>query len=281
MQPEPGYVVYIDEAGDPGVKERQSIPAWTQWFTLSAVVIAIERDPEVADWVRDMREATRSRQRRDLHYRNLSLPNKRRVCRILAAKHVRLFVVASHKANLRRRRNSVLGSHGAADYYNWCLRLLLERVTSWCHRRSIKDHGEARPLRLIFSERGGHDYAEVREYLRKLDHQSRAGTLKLGARILVPDLISPNRCEVRPHSAMAGLQLADIVASAFFQAANSALPTHELSPARLLKPRIAREGANRLCAGFGLTMLPFPSQGMIPSGDREIFRHYGFSFPKS
>lgn len=275
--PTPGYVVFIDEAGDPGIKPSANAPAWTEWFTLGAVVVAAHREPEVRGWIEEMRNVTRSRQKPDLHYRNLSLANKRRVARMLASKEVRLFALASHKANMRGHRSAALGRMGPDQYYNWCLRFILERVTAWCARRAKIDQVSP-ALQTVFSERGGHRYPDLVNYLKRLDHQARAGTLTLKARRIVPDVLVPELCEVRPHTSVAGLQLADIVASAFFQAANSALPTHELSPARLLSDRMAKEGRSRIHANFGLTLLPLPHQGTIPADEQAIFEFYGYDF---
>ncbi|MDP1026291.1 DUF3800 domain-containing protein [Sphingomonas sp. KR1UV-12] len=275
--PNPGYVVFIDEAGDPGIKSSPSVPAWTEWFTLGAVVVAAHREPEVRGWIEEMRNVTRSRQKPDLHYRNLSLSNKRRVARMLASKGVRLFALASHKANMRGHRSAALGRMSPDQYYNWCLRFLLERVTAWCARRAKQDHVSP-VIKIVFSERGGHRYPDLVGYLKKLEYQARAGTLTLKARHIVPGVLVPELCEVRPHTSVAGLQLADIVASAFFQAANSALPTHELSPARLLSERMAKEGRSRVHANFGLTLLPLPHQGTIPAAERAIFEFYGYDF---
>ncbi|KQM64699.1 hypothetical protein ASE65_15630 [Sphingomonas sp. Leaf16] len=163
------------------------------------------------------------------------------------------------------------------QYYNWCLRFILERVTAWCARRAKID-GVSPAIQTVFSERGGHRYADLVNYLKKLDYQARAGTLILNARRIVPDVLVPELCVVRPHANVAGLQLADIVASAFFQAANSALPTHELSPARLLNDRMAKEGMSRIHANFGLTLLPLPHQGTIPVNEQAIFEFYGYDF---
>lgn len=282
MTPTPKYIAYIDEGGDPGVRPKPNVEPWTEWFTFGAVVVSADRDADVPDWVRDMREATRSRQRRDLHYRNLSAQNKSRVCRMLATKEVRLFVVASHKANFRVHHNLKLGTPDSQIFYNFCLRWLLERVTGWCGRRSLLACGEVEPIKLIFSSKGDHNYPALFKYLRKLDHQARTDTAVLNARNVVPGTIRPDLCQVRAHDEVAGLQLADVVASAFFQAANSALPTFDLAPAKLLKPRLAREGTNKSPGNFGVSLLPLPSHGrlLIPEADRAIFRHYGFKFEK-
>jgi hypothetical protein len=98
------------------------------------------------------------------------------------------------------------------------------------------------------------------------------------ARHIVPGMVRRDLCIVRRHSVLAGLQLADIVASAFFQAANATATTHDLEPAKILKSRVAREDSKRDAVDFGLTAWPRPSQAPIPKGDRAIFEFYGYRF---
>lgn len=281
MSDKPAYAVYIDEAGDPGIKTKTSTTDQSlEWFTLAAVVVDIRRDSDVIDWVRDMREAVRSQSHlAPLHYRKLSSPNQRRVCRMLSTKPVRLFVVASHKTNMRGYQNRKMGKPlGKGEFYNWCVRLLLERVSGWCSRRSLLDHEAVRPMKLYFSERGGHDYEHLFAYLRLLEQQSLNGGLYLKARHIVPGMVRREHCFVKPHDTMAGLQLADIVASAFFQAANTRSTTHDLEPAQSLKSRIAKEGTKRDAVDFGLTAWPRPAQAPIPAQDRPIFEFFGYGF---
>lgn len=271
------FCVYIDEAGDPGVKAKAPVGA-SEWFVVSAAVVSVERDADVVDWLRDMREAVRMQQRQTLHYRNLSQSNRQRVCRMLSTKHVRLFTVASHKTNMRGRRNPRIGkSLGKDEFYNWCLRLLLERVTSWCARRAQLDGFEGRGARIVFSERGGHDYQHLKAYLDLLEAQAVSGHGVKLAREIVPGVIQPELIEVRRHDDLAGLQLADIVASAFFQGAN-VRSDEDLEPALALHPRVARDANARSAAEFGLLRLPFKQHGEIPEGSRPLFEKFGYSW---
>lgn len=271
------FSVYIDEAGDPGIKAKSPAEA-SEWFVVSAAVVSAERDHDVIDWLRDMREAVRMQQRQPLHYRNLSQSNRHRVCRMLSTKQVRLFTVASHKTNMRGRQNPRIGmALGKGEFYNWCLRLLLERVTSWCARRAILggmgDHGS----RIVFSERGGHDYHHLRAYLDLLEAQALSGHGVKLARQIVPGVIQPRFVEVRRHDDLAGLQLADIAASAFFQAANRR-SDDDLQPAFALQPRVARDARARSAADFGLLRLPFRQHGEIPEEARPLFEKFGYSW---
>lgn len=277
MLPRHRFSVYIDEAGDPGVKAKMPAGA-SEWFVVSAAVVSDARDLDVVDWLRDMREAVRMQQRQTLHYRNLSQTNRQRVCRMLSTKHVRLFTVASHKTNMRGRRNPRMGKPlGKDEFYNWCLRLLLERVTSWCARRAQLDGHPDRGARIVFSERGGHDYHHLKAYLDLLEAQAISGHGVKLAREIIPGVIQPELVEVRRHDDLAGLQLADIVASAFFQGAN--LRTDEdLEPAFALRPRVARDVRASSAAEFGLLRLPFKQHGEIPESARPLFEKFGYSW---
>lgn len=278
---DPKFLIYIDEAGDPGVKPKLTDQRhWTDWFTLSAVVVSAARDREVVDWVADMREAVRSHGLKGLHYRTLSETNRERVTRMLGRKPVRIFALASLKDTMRDHYNRVLGRANDKQFYNWCLRLLLERVTEWCYRRCLADKEPVAPAKIIFSERGGHDYNELRAYLTKLEAQTLTKTLVLKKRGLAPGIILSSHCEVRPHAELAGLQLADIAASAIFQAACSMSTKHCLQPAQNLKPVFAKCARTGQVADFSLVRLPFPNQGTIPIEDRPIFEHFGYKFGK-
>ncbi len=278
---QPLFHVYIDEAGDPGIKPKTSDePHWSDWFILSAVVVAADKDAETVGWIQDMNTAIRRKGPAEIHYRKFSDANRRHVCRVLASKPVRIFIVASHKDTMRRHRSRRLGKANDKKFYNWCLRLLLERVTEWCARRGRKTGAEVYPARLVFSHRGGHDYDELGDYLRKIGAQSLTGNLTLDAKGITQGVIFDDLIEVVPHSNLAGLQLADVAASAFFQAAGSTLSRHDLGPASDLICRLARKDRRRRPDWFGMMLLPFPHQGDIPISDRKIFERCGYRFKK-
>lgn len=279
--PTPRYVVYVDEAGDPGVKQKSvaELEAASEWFVVSAVVVRDIREQDVPAWVSDMREAVRAQGRSPIHYRKLSRSNQARVCRMLAGKDVRIFVVASHKTNMRGYQNKRMGSSfGRGEFYNWCLRLLLERVTQWCANRSKVEERGIEAARIVFSERGGHDYTHLRGYIDTLRTQAENGATFLKAKEVVPGVLYPGLCDVRPHSGLAGLQLADIAASAFFQGLDSKSLAYTIEPAIALQPRVAKAPRQRSAAGFGLLRLPFGHQGDIPIADRPLFEAYGYGW---
>jgi hypothetical protein len=277
----PLYHIYIDEAGDPGVKQKScDAPHWSDWFVLSAVVVADENDADIVDWVRDMNKAIRRNGPSEIHYRKFSDANRRHVCKVLASKPVRIFIVASHKDTMRAHRSRRLGKANDKQFYNWCLRLLLERVTEWCARRGRKAGVKLSPARLVFSHRGGHDYDELRDYLRKIIAQSMTGDLTLDKKGVTANVIFDDLIEVVPHTNLAGLQLADVAASAFYSAACSQSLRHDLTPASDLICRLAIKPGKEAPDWFGMMMLPFPHQGDIPVSDRTIFERCGYRFRK-
>lgn len=275
----PKFQVFIDEAGDPGVKPKDDDKRqWTDWFTVSAVVVSDSRKLDVIDWVKDMNEAVRNTNADALHYRNLSEPNRARVCRMLGRKPLRLFVVASHKDSMRRHYSPKLGRANEKEFYNWCLRLLFERVTEWCYRRGHKDPDNDCSAEVIFSRRGGHKYPELRDYLKRLEAQTLTNQLVLKAKGIAPGVLSHDRLKVEEDRDVAGLQLADITASSVFNAVNAMAKRHSLEPAVALKPRLTNAHRSRSPAGAGLLMLPFKHQGSIPADDRPFFEQCGYSF---
>jgi hypothetical protein len=275
----PRFHVYIDEAGDPGVKPKaHNEPHWSDWFVLSAIVVQAERAPETVEWVKEMNTAIRRSVPSSIHYRKLSNANRGHVCRVLSDKPVRIFIVASHKDSMRRHTSAILGKASSGKFYNWCLRILLERVTEWCANRCRKDKIPTQPAKLVFSERGGHDYKELRRYISKIEAQTLTGNLVLDRRGIVPNVIYGRYCDIVPHNNLAGLQLADVAASAFFQAVTTSLPRHTVEPASKLLGRLARRAGQRLPNTFGLMLLPFPHQGEIPVTDRQIFEMGGYRF---
>lgn len=102
-----GYIAYIDEAGDPGLKTVRPPDknGASEWLVLSAVVMKAERELKVVDWVRDLIDNLDIRQRRDLHYRTLSPTRKRVAGERIAQLPLRGFAICSNKKSMRGHHN--------------------------------------------------------------------------------------------------------------------------------------------------------------------------------
>jgi hypothetical protein len=155
--------------------------------------------------------------------------------------------------NIRADRAMV---NRTAKFYAWMSRLLLEEITRYCARRTLKDYGEVRRLRCEFSDRGGLNIYEFRDYFSYLQTQSRRGELFINNFDLDWSVMDPSEMHSYPNKMRAGLQLADIVASAFFCGLEP-LPSGLYRPeyAKLLEPRMAR-GASGKIFNCGLKVMP-------------------------
>jgi hypothetical protein len=80
------------------------------------------------------------------------------------------------------------------------------------------------------------------------------------------------------HKLSAGAQLADVVASAFYQAADTLPPTKWNNEfAKVLMPIMAKE--NGSCMNYGVALQPTPpSKANLNDRQREIFEFYGYKF---
>ncbi len=280
-QAEYGYVVYIDEGGETGLAKVRPIDenGSSEWFVLSAVVMRAKWEPDVVGWVRDIRDGIGLKQRPDLHFRTLSPTRKVAVCNRIAALPVRGFVIASNKKNMRRYHNANAAKIPSQQwFYNWCIRLLMERVTAFCSERTARDYGERRPIKIEFSRCGGHRYSQTKAYHSYLSFQQEGDKVYLQKRQPVRDMLSTDLMFDFPHQQRAGLQLADIVASAFYQAVDASGPGEwSIAGASALAPIMARENGKQ--RDFGVALFPTPDwKADLTENQKEIFRVFDYDF---
>ncbi|NUB13696.1 DUF3800 domain-containing protein [Azospirillum brasilense] len=285
-----GFVAYIDEAGDDGLKcvypfhENGS----SEWFIVSCLLVRAENDHLMLDTVKDIVSQFKNSQRKDIHYRDLIPAKKKIACEAIAQAKIRSFVVMSNKKNMQNYCNERIRGRpefeaGDKNYlYWWVVRCLLERVTEECERRSLSDNDEAKTLRIIFSRRGGMNYPHFRDYLVKLNGQSVSGALFNKFGDLRWSVIDHKEIFAYDHKSRAGLQLADVVASAFYQAVAST-PKRECDPqfARLLKNTVAYRIKTgdfgdrfRLRFGYGVKLLPSIKAAKLTTSQMRIFHYY-------
>ncbi|AXH76941.1 MAG: DUF3800 domain-containing protein [Caudoviricetes sp.] len=179
----------------------------------------------------------------------------------------------------RNKKAEAVSLHPNNWFYNYCIRILIERVSDWVERRSILDFKSPQKLKLVFSKRGGHSYRHVETYTELLSIQAQKGTLYQSIRAPKFSVIDHKLIEVVQHSRLAGLQMADIVASAFYNAANTSNLKHwDTAPAMALMPRVASTGNHiKIYKNIGLTLLPWhPQHAGLSSEQKAIFEHYGY-----
>jgi hypothetical protein len=73
MAPQVGYIAYIDEAGDTGLKNIRTTdsPGASEWLVMAAVLVRAEREQEVATWTKQLIASLDQHQVRQLHFREL------------------------------------------------------------------------------------------------------------------------------------------------------------------------------------------------------------------
>lgn len=274
------YVLYIDEAGDDGLRRVKPIDenGGSEWLCIGGLLIRAKFEAATVKWVKDIRTDIDAIQGPALHYRNLSPRKRHRACELLAQYPCRFFAVASNKKNMRGHSNSHAAKRGGKQwYYNYCVRLLMERVTDFCLRDSTKRFGGPRYLKVIFSARGGHSYGQTKAYWELLKAQAAGGSTFLNKREICHQVLRFGLVEYVPHYSVAGLQLSDVVASSVYQAADALGPKWALEPAKALEPRMSREAG--VIADYGIVLQPSPPwKGRLTEDQKQIFIHYGYRF---
>lgn len=268
--------VYIDEGGDNGVKDGLWYHGTRhEWFTLAAYVVRSDNSADLVSVRDELLSGANARQAANLHYYKLKEDRRQQVCGILATKSARAFAFASHKSNMREHVNPKLGMMKAREFYHWCCRLLLERVMEFASLDATAKRYAPAPLELIFSENAGLKYDAMFGYFETITQQARLGQFKLKPKCWVPEMMDRRCWKVEPHAKLAGLQLADVVASAFQQGANSVAANYNTGPAKSLSPIMARGPRNQHC-NSGVTLWPLKKQAPIPMEARSLFEHYGY-----
>lgn len=273
-------MAYIDEAGDDGLRAVKpvTIPGASEWLILSAVVIRADHQSQVADWIGDITASVKNHQAKALHFANLNPANKLMACQKLAQLPVRCFVVASNKKNMQGYENPDAAKIPSQNwFYCWMTRLLLERVTRFVFTKSMEEYGEPRKVRLEYSARGGLSYSQMNAYYEWLGLKRYDPFLPWGK--LCFEVMSPHLLTVYPHQDREGLQLADLVASAFFKACDK-YDTGKCDPsfARALIGRMGREPdkISGTIAGFGVKLMPGYFKAKLDRDQQAIFRNCGY-----
>ena len=274
------YVLFVDEAGDDGLKRVRPIDeiGGTEWLCISGLLIRADNEDHAVRWVREIRADISANQGPVLHFKKLSPTKKQRTCELLAQYPVVGFIVCSNKKNMRGWKNSKAASSNSKQwFYNYCVRLLMERVTAFCAKDSLSRYGTKKPLKVIFSERGGHYYGQTKAYWLHLKSQQAAGTTYLNKREIDFDLIRYRLVDYVPHTQLAGLQLADVLASSFYLACDVLDVKNDPFPAQLLQLRMAREEGS--ARDFGVVLQPTPTRRaeLLPE-QQVIFKHSGYRF---
>jgi len=202
----------VDESGDEGFIFKPDGAGSSRWLVLSAVVTRREHDMEVVKLMDEVRTLLGRAPRQQLHFVKLGHTQRIPYARAIGMARIRTVSVLIHKPSIRDPETFQSQKH---QLYRYACRLLLERVSWLCRDHRGKGPGDG-TAEVIFSNRGQMSYDVLRGYLTRLREMSNSGEINIDWTV-----IDPKAVRTVQHSQMAGLQVADAVASAAFAAVNT------------------------------------------------------------
>lgn len=208
------FVAYIDEAGDEGFGNFRAPGqggGQSHWFVLSALVVRQEYDSSIVGWRDEIRTiVTPNRARRDLHFIDLDHSQRKAACQKLADNPFHAVSIICDKRLMEESVPQLLKKN---FLYFMLAAKLIEQLSWICRDSNIPPcdsiQGPSGRVKLIFSRQGSKPYEHFKAILNVVKQNS-----------LLPiywPTIDDQNIIARDHSTMAGLQLADIVASAVFR----------------------------------------------------------------
>lgn len=242
----PSYKVYIDESGDEGFVFNADGSGSSRWLVLSAVIVRAKNDLSLVQCLKDVRVLLSKEPKKQLHFRDLKHDQRVPYVKRIAALQIRTVSILIHKASIKDPEKFQADKY---LLYRYASRYLLERVSWLCRDQRLEGEGTG-AAEIIFSSRSSMSYEDLRDYLRVLKEQSDPMDVRIDW-----EVVSPEAVRAVNHDQLAGLQIADAVASSFYYAVNlSRYGECEDRYARILLPTVYRRDKKRL--GYGLKFWP-------------------------
>lgn len=262
------YLLFVDEAGDDGlVASRGDQGASSDWFLLGGILVRQNDEPHLVNKMRDATSEAGLPVGRDIHFNRLNEKKRRIFTRSISETQVRWFCVASHKHNMISHKNeraaAVSGKRNAL--YPFLLRLLLERVTSYCANHdniSGINHAES-DLFVRISSRGGLRGRDLTDYAYRMFRQRLSGGAVLNKRQVDFRVFAPKSITLSDNASYVSLQAADVVVSAIYKAISAADPNSKCMIHALDIARRAARSSNGIL-GEGLMLLPWNWEEILP-----------------
>lgn len=203
------FVAYIDESGDEGFTFRPDGSGSSRWLVLSALVMRKENDGLVVQTARQARELLRKPPKHALHFRDLKHEQRVALARLIGQMPSRSVSVLIHKPSIPEPE---IFQQEAYALYRYASRMLLERVSWLCRDHRKKGMGDGR-VGLIYSNRSAMSYEDLRTYLPHLRQDTGRKDIRIDWNV-----IDPVHVKAVNHDQLAGLQLADAVATSAYYA---------------------------------------------------------------
>jgi hypothetical protein len=211
-------------------------------------------DHHAVAWRDEILEMT-EKKTKILHFVDLTHSQRVVAAQYLAKKPLRGISVISNKASIPDGTFT-----GRNHYYFYITRYVIERISWICRDYTRLGDGNGK-VKIIFSRRGKMSYEDFKTYLCRLKDNEETS-------IYWPS-IDIEGIEARDHSTRAGLQIADVIASAMSCGID---PDHygncECRYAEILRPVIYRRKKNYM--SYGAKIVPHPD-GLELSADQKKF----------
>ena len=204
----PSFIAYVDESGDEGFVFNADGSGSSRWFVLSAAVVRQTNDLQMVSCLKEVRSVLKKELKTPLHFVDLKHEQRVPYIRRVGELPIRTVSVLVHKPLITEPEKF---QNTKYLLYRYATRLLLERV-SWLGRDQRRTGEGDGFTEVVFSNRSNMSYDDIRAYLRLLLKQSEANPqqVQIDRTVIDPERI----CSVE-HSKLAGLQVADAVASGF------------------------------------------------------------------
>jgi hypothetical protein len=240
------FTAYIDESGDEGFVFHPEERGSSRWLVLSAVVFRKSNDLQAVQLMREVRALLNKQPRKALHFRELRHEQRVPYVRIIGAAKLRTVSVLIHKPSIKEPERFQSESF---RLYRYASRLLLERVSWLCRDHRKEGEGDG-TVEITFSNRSAMSYDDLRNYLGHLKGTADAADVRVDWNVVRPELVKAVN-----HDQLAGLQIADAVASGIYFAMNlNPYGEAEDRYLHLLAPTIYRH--KKTVQGYGLKFWP-------------------------
>jgi hypothetical protein len=234
------FVVYIDEAGDEGFSFAKGSSIW---FILTALIAKKNNDLQVVTLASDIKK--RFGKQKPLHFRDLKHEQRLPLVQAISEQQIKVVSILIHKPSLKEPEKF----QDRYRLYFYGVRYLLERVSWYCRdHKTPRDPGDG-SAEIIFSNRGGMSYSELKSYLDHLERQSDVSDVRIEWSV-----IRTGQIKSYAMSKRAGLQIVDAVCGSFFFALEPRHGFTESRYAQMLEPVVYQRGG--LYLGYGLKFWP-------------------------
>jgi Protein of unknown function (DUF3800) len=255
------FIAYIDESGDDGLSHFRQLGqrgGASCWLNISCSVTRYTNDLETVTWRDSIAKIRPLAKKRSIHFADFNHSQRLAATQIYSKLPIRLLNVMSNKTTIEA------GTYSEPNQlYFYLTRYLIERL-SWLCRDMRPQVPEGNGLvKIVFSRRGGLSTVGFKEYLELLK-RTNDPSIKIHWPVIDIDVI-----DAKDHSACAGLQLADIGASAI--AAGLELDqfgNNEPRYGATVKPLVYCRNGNYF--SYGLKIVPKP-ESMALSDQQILF----------